>query len=72
MDDHLVKNYRSSTPTSGNLYERPTAVIPGGDIRSVTHHDPYPSFVGSGSGCRLRTEDGETLRDFLNRISRPR
>jgi len=66
MVDQPVEHYRSSTPKSGSLYERAAAVMPGGDTRSVTYHDPYPSFVASGSGCRLRTEDGETLLDFLN------
>jgi glutamate-1-semialdehyde 2,1-aminomutase len=66
MDDRSVETYLSGTPRSRELSERAAEVMPGGDTRSVTYHDPYPSFVASASGCRLVTEDGEELVDFLN------
>jgi glutamate-1-semialdehyde 2,1-aminomutase len=66
MDERLVDAYRRSTPRSQDLHERATAVMPGGDTRSVTFHRPYPSYVERGSGCTLVTADGEELLDFLN------
>lgn len=66
MDPESVDDYRATTRRSRALHERATAVMPGGDTRSVTYHEPYPSYVRSASGCRLVTEDDEELLDFLN------
>jgi len=66
MDEQLLTAYRNATPQSRELHDRAAEVMPGGDTRSVTYHRPYPSYVASAAGCRLTTEDGETLLDFLN------
>ncbi|AEN07014.1 Glutamate-1-semialdehyde 2,1-aminomutase [halophilic archaeon DL31] len=66
MNPDSVEDYVAATPRSRALHERATAVMPGGDTRSVTFHEPYPSYVQSASGCRLLTEDDEELLDFLN------
>jgi glutamate-1-semialdehyde 2,1-aminomutase len=66
MDEQLLAAYRNATPQSRELHQRATEVMPGGDTRSVTYHRPYPSYVASASGCRLTTEDGDQLLDFLN------
>jgi len=70
MDDRSLEAYLAATPRSRDLSERAAAVMPGGDTRSVTYHEPSPSFVASASGCRLVTEDGEGLLDFLNNYTR--
>lgn len=62
----LHSEYEQQTRRSAALHERATEVLPGGDTRSVTYHQPYPSFVEEASGCTLRTVDGEELVDFLN------
>jgi len=66
MNRDFVETYRAATPRSRGLHERASAVMPGGDTRSVTYHEPYPSYVRDASGCRLTTEDDEQLLDFLN------
>lgn len=66
MKSGAVDEYVTETPRSRELHERATAVMPGGDTRSVTYHKPYPSYVQSASGCRLVTEDDAELIDFVN------
>jgi len=35
-----------------------TAVMPGGNTRSVLYHGPFPIAVAHGEGCRIRDADG--------------
>lgn len=62
----LFATYEEQTPRSRALHERATAVMPGGDTRSVTYHRPYPSFVTEAKDAWLETADSERLVDFLN------
>ena len=64
--EQFVDEYRADTEQSRVLHNRATQVIPGGDTRHTTHHEPYPSFVSEGAGCQLTTVDDTTLIDFLN------
>jgi glutamate-1-semialdehyde 2,1-aminomutase len=64
--EHFIDEYRSNTEQSRRLHERAAQVIPGGDTRNITHHEPYPSFVSGGEGCRLTTVSDSVLIDFLN------
>lgn len=66
MKTGAVDEYMTETPSSRELHERATAVMPGGDTCSVTYHKPYPSYIQSASGCRLVTEDDAELIDFPN------
>lgn len=66
MKKNSVDEYVAATPRSQQLHTRAVRVMPGGDTRSVTYHEPYPSYIRSASGCRLVTEDNEELLDFLN------
>jgi glutamate-1-semialdehyde 2,1-aminomutase len=42
-----------------------TAVMPGGNTRTVLHYDPFPLGFTRGQGCRLWDLDGAEYVDFL-------
>jgi glutamate-1-semialdehyde 2,1-aminomutase len=60
---HLYKDTRTG---SRELHQRAAKFMPGGDTRTVTYFEPYPSFMKSGSGCRILDVDGNEYIDFLN------
>lgn len=66
VESAITGEYLRRTPHSATLYEAARKVLPGGDTRSVTYFRPYPLFIESGSGCRLRDVDGNTYLDFVN------
>ena len=61
-----VEAYTKRTKRSQNLHQRAEKVMPGGDTRSVTFIEPYPTYVDSAHGAELTTVDDEILIDFLN------
>lgn len=62
----LEKRYQEANAESYALFKEAQSVLPGGDTRSVTYTQPFPTFIDSASGCRMTTEDGEEVIDFLN------
>ncbi len=62
----MEREYEHRRTGSKNLHERALQCMPGGDTRSVTFFPPYPSFMVSGSGCRIKDVDGNEYLDFLN------
>jgi glutamate-1-semialdehyde 2,1-aminomutase len=60
LDDYLAR-----TPRSRQLFERATASLPGGSTRTTVYTAPYPPYVASGDGLRIRDVDGNEYRDFL-------
>jgi glutamate-1-semialdehyde 2,1-aminomutase len=42
-----------------------TAVMPGGNTRTVLFYAPFPLAIAHGEGCRLRDMDGADYVDFL-------
>ncbi|MDQ2802590.1 MAG: hypothetical protein M3Y41_07860, partial [Pseudomonadota bacterium] len=52
-------------PASLARYIEATAVMPGGNTRTVLHYDPFPIAVANAEGCRLRDLDGAEYIDFL-------
>ena len=62
----LVREYRARTPGSRNAFRRATAVLPGGETRTITFHAPYPVFLVEGHGSRLLDADGNTYVDLVN------
>jgi glutamate-1-semialdehyde 2,1-aminomutase len=61
----LIDDYLARTPRSRVLFERATASLPGGSTRTTVYAPPYPPYVASGSGIRIRDIDGNEYRDFL-------
>jgi glutamate-1-semialdehyde 2,1-aminomutase len=57
-----------STQTSQDLFTRACAVMPGGvssPVRAYQSVGGQPFFIASGSGCHVRTEDGNEYLDFV-------
>lgn len=62
----LVGEFRASTPGSEAVFHRATAVLPGGETRSVTYHPPYPVILVEGHGAELLDADGNIYLDLVN------
>lgn len=56
--------YRARTPRSRVLHAEAQGLLPGGDTRSGTHFEPYPSYIDAGRGTTLVDVDGNELLDF--------
>ncbi len=52
------------TPRSRQLYRRASRKIPAGVNSPVRYYPPYPLFVASAKGPRLRTVDDQYLLDY--------
>jgi glutamate-1-semialdehyde 2,1-aminomutase len=61
----LHETWRLRTPRSAALFERATAVLPGGSTRTTVFAPPYPPYLADGSGIHVRDVDGNDYRDFL-------
>ena len=61
----VLDEYLARTPRSRELFERATASLPGGSTRTTVYTAPYPPYVASGQGLRIRDVDGNEYRDFL-------
>ncbi len=57
--------YTSRNPKSLARHVEATAVMPGGNTRTVLHYEPFPIAVANAEGCRLRDLDGAEYVDFL-------
>ena len=57
--------YIGRNPASLARYVEATAVMPGGNTRTVLHYDPFPLAMTRGEGCRLWDADGAVYVDFL-------
>ena len=57
--------YVARNPRSLARYVEATAVMPGGNTRTVLHFDPFPVAMVRGEGCRLWDADGAEYIDFL-------
>jgi glutamate-1-semialdehyde 2,1-aminomutase len=61
----LIDDYLARTPRSRAMFERATASLPGGSTRTTVYAAPYPPYIESGAGLRIRDLDGNVYRDFL-------
>lgn len=50
--------FRATNPKSLAQHSAATAVMPGGNTRTVLYHDPFPLTIARGDGCRLWDLDG--------------
>src|SRR5882757_1012904 len=57
--------YVATNPKSLARYVEATAVMPGGNTRTVLHYAPFPLAMERASGCRLWDLDGHEFVDFL-------
>ncbi len=57
--------YVAHNPKSLARYVEATAVMPGGNTRTVLHYAPFPLAMARAEGCRLWDMDGREYVDFL-------
>ena len=57
--------YVARNPQSLARYVEATAVMPGGNTRTVLHYAPFPLAMARAEGCRLHDLDGHEYVDFL-------
>jgi glutamate-1-semialdehyde 2,1-aminomutase len=57
--------YVAHNPKSLARYVEATAVMPGGNTRTVLHYAPFPLAMARAEGCRLWDMDGHEFVDFL-------
>jgi len=57
--------YVKRNPKSFARFVEATAVMPGGNTRTVLHYAPFPLGFARGEGCRLFDLDGAEYVDFL-------
>ena len=57
--------YVARNPRSFARFVEATAVMPGGNTRTVLHYAPFPLGFARGEGCRLWDLDGAEYIDFL-------
>jgi glutamate-1-semialdehyde 2,1-aminomutase len=68
LDDALAEareTYTRRRPQSLARHVEATAVMPGGNTRSVLYHGPFPLAVAHGEGCRITDADDIT---YINMI----
>ena len=59
------ETYVARNPKSLARYVEATAVMPGGNTRTVLHYAPFPLAMERAAGCRLWDADGHEYVDFL-------
>src|SRR6267142_1970694 len=64
-----VCDYRVRNPRSLERFSAATAVMPGGNTRTVLFYDPFPLSIARGEGCRLWDADGHEYIDFLGEFT---
>ncbi len=57
--------YVTRNPRSLARYVEATAVMPGGNTRTVLHYAPFPLAMARAAGCRMWDVDGAEYVDFL-------
>jgi glutamate-1-semialdehyde 2,1-aminomutase len=58
------KEYKKRTPTSKELWQKATTLIPGGITANVKHYNPYPIFMKKANGSKLYDVDGNQYIDY--------
>ena len=63
------ERFIAANPASLAAHVEATAVMPGGNTRSVLFHTPFPLAMARGDGCRLWDADGHEYVDMLGEFS---
>ena len=64
-----AERFRAANPKSSAQHAAATAVMPGGNTRSVLYQDPFPLTIARGDGCRLWDLDGHEYIDLLGEFT---
>ncbi|MBN1317148.1 MAG: aspartate aminotransferase family protein [Anaerolineales bacterium] len=62
----IFDHYTCQTKGSKEKHEQAKGFLPGGDTRTSTFFQPYPTFMTRGQGCHIYDCDGNRYIDFLN------
>jgi glutamate-1-semialdehyde 2,1-aminomutase len=64
-----TERFRAANPKSLAQHTAATAVMPGGNTRTVLYNDPFPLTIARGDGCRLWDLDGHEYVDMLGEFT---
>jgi glutamate-1-semialdehyde 2,1-aminomutase len=64
-----TERFRAANLKSFAQHSAATAVMPGGNTRTVLYHDPFPLAIARGDGCRLWDLDGHEYVDMLGEFT---
>jgi glutamate-1-semialdehyde 2,1-aminomutase len=64
-----TERFRAKNQKSLAQHSAATAVMPGGNTRTVLYHDPFPLTIVRGDGCRLWDIDGHEYVDMLGEFT---
>jgi len=64
-----ISAYVARNPRSRDRFAEATAVMPGGNTRTVLYHEPFPLSIVRGRGCRLWDADDHEYIDFLGEFT---
>lgn len=62
----LAEEYAATRPRSREAFGKARTLLPGGQTRSVTHYEPFPSLISVGRGQMLTDIDGHEYFDVVN------
>ena len=62
----ILRRYQRRTPKSRAQHHLAAKAMPGGDTRSSTYYEPYPTYMVRGDGAWLYDCDGNCYLDVLN------
>lgn len=65
----LREAYVARHPKSALQYQEATAVMPGGNTRSVLFYAPFPLAIARGEGSQLWDADGHAYTDFIGEFT---
>lgn len=62
----VLKEYENRTKKSKKTFEHGKKFLPGGNSRSGTYWEPYPTYFERGKGFTIWDIDGNSYIDFIN------
>ncbi|UCI31918.1 aspartate aminotransferase family protein [Mesorhizobium sp. B4-1-4] len=60
-----IARFEQKNPASLAQHQAASAVLPGGNTRSVLYHEPFPMALSGGDGCYVISLDGKRYLDAL-------
>jgi glutamate-1-semialdehyde 2,1-aminomutase len=67
--DQAIALFVAKRPKTAAMHQRASAVMPGGNTRTVLFSKPFPIRIEKAEGCRLADIDGHSYVDFLGEYS---
>jgi glutamate-1-semialdehyde 2,1-aminomutase len=67
--DQAIAQYVAKRPKTEAMHARASAVMPGGNTRTVLFSKPFPIRIDKAEGCHLTDIDGHSYVDFLGEYS---